>query len=147
MTDQKNKLNLAKFVLHDINQERKSKSCLGQTCFRYLIVFCPNFLAFCWLRLVAFGEFIFHKFVTNQLFGWEFWVMRQDYEQVNFYNQSCFYIVGRSISLGRVTTYLQLAQNWKLSIKFWQNLLFNKQSQQRYDVMQKEIDNLEFFNM
>ena len=52
-----------------------------------LLTFCPNFLSLCCLNLVAYGEFVFQKFVTNQMFGWNFCVkqhvtyyLQQDYE-------------------------------------------------------------------
>ena len=66
--------------------------------------FCPSFLWFCWLSLIAFGEFIFWKNVTNPLFGWEFnavqqvtFYIHQDYKQVNFYKKSYHLIIGRSL--------------------------------------------------
>ena len=88
--------------------------------------------------------------MTNQLCGWEFCVEQlgtfhghQDYEQVNFYQKSRLFIVGRSVR-DEVTTYLQLARNWNVSTKIWQNLFLYRHSQLLYDVMQKKIDNLEF---
>ena len=39
MTDLEDNINLGKIVLDDNNQERKSWTCLGQTCSRSLIVF------------------------------------------------------------------------------------------------------------
>ena len=39
MTEQEENYNLGKIVFDDNNQERKSWSCLGQTCSRSLIVF------------------------------------------------------------------------------------------------------------
>ena len=38
--------------------------------------------------------------------------------------------------------YLQLAKNWNLSTKVWQ--FFHQHSQPLFDVMQKQIKNLEF---
>ena len=43
----------------------------------------------------------------------------------------------------KVATNSQLDQKWNLSTKIWQNLLFYQLSQTIYDVMQKEIENLE----
>ena len=34
--------------------------------------FCPILLSICWLSLAVSTEFLFHKIVTNQLFGWDF---------------------------------------------------------------------------
>ena len=42
------------------------------------LCFCHNFFLFCWMTLVAFGEFIFQKLVTNPLFGWKLFVVQQD---------------------------------------------------------------------
>ena len=58
--------------------------------------------------------------------------------------KSYLYIVGRPVRDAQVTTHLQLAQHWNISTKLWQNILFYQQSQPLYDVMQKEIDNLNF---
>ena len=67
----------------------------------------------------------------------------QNHEQGNFYEKFCLYIVGRSIRDGNVTTYLQLAQKWNLSSKIRRHSLFYQHSQPLYDVLQKEIENLE----
>ena len=53
-------------------------------------------------------------------------------------------ILGRSFRDGKVITLLQLAQKWNLPTKFWQNVLFYQHSPTLYDIMQKEIENLEF---
>ena len=68
----------------------------------------------------------------------------QDYEQNNFYKKSSFYFIGWSFRNWKIAAYLQLAKNWNISTKVWQNLLFYQHSQPLYDVMQKEIENLEF---
>ena len=99
----------------------------------------------------AFGEFISQKFVTNQLFGLEVRAVRQDifylhqdYEQVNFYKKSSLYsLVGPS-----ETGKSQFIYNW-LKIGTFQpksdNIyFFSQHSQPLYDIMQKEIENLEF---
>ena len=77
MTDQEDRINLGKIVFHDNNQERKSWSCLGQTCSRSLIVFLSQLFVI-WSSLVTFGEFTFQKLVTNQVFGLDFCAVRQD---------------------------------------------------------------------
>ena len=70
----------------------------------------------------------------------------QEYEQVDFYKNSCLYIIGRSLRDLKVNIYLQL--NWlKIGIfqpKFDKVCLFYQHSQQLYDVMQKKIERLEF---
>ena len=97
--------------------------------------------------MVAFGETIFQKLVTNPLFAWEFFVVQQDtfhshrdYEQVNFYKKSRLFIIGRSLQNGKVTTYLQLAQNCNLLMKNWKIHFFYQHSETICDVMQKEIE-------
>ena len=96
-----------------------------------LLCFCPNFLLFCWSSLDAFGEFTFQKLVTNQLFGLEFCAVRQDtfyphqgYEQVNFYKESGLYFIGWSLRNWKIAAYLQMAENWNISTKVWQDILF-----------------------
>ena len=95
------------------------------------LCFCPNFLWFCWLCFVTFGEFFFQKIVTNPLFRSDFCVVQQhifypdqDSEQGIFYKISRLHNLGRSFRDGKVTSCLQLAQKWNLSAKIWQNLLF-----------------------
>ena len=89
--------------------------------------------------------------MTNQLFGLEFCAVGQDtfyphldYEQVIFYKKSTLYFIGWSFRNWKVALYLQLAENWIISSKVCQNLLFYQHFQPLYDVMQKEIENLEF---
>ena len=95
------------------------------------LCFCPNFLSFCWSSLVAFGKFTFQKLVSNQLFGLEICALRQDtfylhqdYEQVNFYKITSFYFIGWSFGNWKIAADLQMAENWNISTKVWQNLLF-----------------------
>ena len=99
----------------------------------------------------AFGEFTSQKLVTNQLFGLEFCVVRQDtfyphqdYEQVNFYRKSSLYFIGWSFRNWKIAADLQLAKNWNISTKFDKIYFFYQHSQPLYNVMQKEIENLEF---
>ena len=54
MTDQEKNINLGKIVFDDNNQERKSWSCLGQTCSRSLIVFLSQLFV---ILLTIFGCF------------------------------------------------------------------------------------------
>ena len=91
MTDQEDNTNLGEIVFDDNNQERKSWACLGQTSSRSLIVFLSQLSVIFLRSLVALGEVVFQKLVTNPLFGWEFCVVQQDTfyphqdsEQVNF---------------------------------------------------------------
>ena len=54
MTELEDKINLDKNVFDDNNQERKSWSCLGQTCYRSLIVFLYKLSV---ILLIIFGCF------------------------------------------------------------------------------------------
>ena len=112
------------------------------------LCFCPNFLSFCWSSLIAFGEFIFQKLVTNQLFELAFCAVRQDtfypyqdYEQVNFYKKSSLYFIHWSFRNWKDAAYLQLAESEINSTRVY---FFYQHSQPLYDVMQKENENLEF---
>ena len=58
--------------------------------------------------------------------------------------KSRVYLIGWSFRNWKIAAYLLLAKNWNISTKVWQNLLFYQHSQPVYDVMQKEIENLEF---
>ena len=89
--------------------------------------------------------------MTNQLFGLEVCVVRQNtyyphqgYEQVNLYKKSSFIsLVGPSEN-GK----LQLIYNWlkigTFQPKFDKIYFFYQHSQPLYNVLQKEIENLEF---
>ena len=100
--------------------------------------------------MVAFGGFVFQKLLKNSLFGLEFCVVQQDafyphggYERVNFHKNWRLYIFGRPLRDGKS----QLIYNC-LRIGTFQpkldKVFFNQQSQTLYDVMQNEIENLEF---
>ena len=89
--------------------------------------------------------------MTNQLFGLEFCAVQQDtfyphqgYEQVNFYKKSSLYFIGWSPETGKS----QLIFNWlkigTFQPKFDKIYFFYQHSQPLYDVMQTEIENLEF---
>ena len=117
MTEQEDKINLGKNVFDDNNQERKSWSRLGQTCFRSLIVFLSQLFV---ILLMIFGCFWrIQKLVTNQLFGLEFCAVRQDtfythqedYEQVNFYKKLSLYFIRSSVQDWKIAADLQLAKN------------------------------------
>ena len=101
--------------------------------------------------MAAFGEFIFQKLVTNQLFALEFCAVRQDtfnphqvYEQDNFNKFRVFIsLVGPS-----ETGKSQLIYNWPkietFQAKFDKIYFFKQFSQLLYNVMQKDIRYLEF---
>ena len=54
MTDLEDNINLGKIVFDDNNQERKSWTCLGQTCCRSVIVFLSQLFV---ILLIIFGCF------------------------------------------------------------------------------------------
>ena len=89
--------------------------------------------------------------MTNQLFLLDFCAVRQDtnyphqdFGENNFYQKSSPYFFGWSFRNWKVAACLQLAENWNISTKVWQSLLFYQHSQPLYHVMQKEVENLEF---
>ena len=67
-----------------------------------------------------------------------------DYEQVSFSRKSGLYFNGWSFRNWKIEAYLQLAKHWNISTKVGQNILFHQPAKPIYDVMQKEIENLEF---
>ena len=94
------------------------------------LCFYPYFLSFCWSTLDAFGEFIFQKLVTNKLFRLEICIVRQvtfyphqEYEQWIFYKISSLFFNGWSFRNCKIVADLQLARNWNISTKVWQNSL------------------------
>ena len=99
--------------------------------------------------MAAFGEFTFQKLVTNQLFGLEFCAVRQDtfnprqdYEHVNFYkkNESLFHW----LVLQKLENICNCLKIGTFQPKFDKNYFSYQLSQPLYDVMQKEIESLEF---
>ena len=89
--------------------------------------------------------------MTNQLFGLEVCVVRQDtfyphqdYEQVNFYKKSSLYFIGWSFRNWKIAAYLQLVKIGTFQPEFDKIYFFYQHSRPLYDVMKKEIENLEF---
>ena len=70
MTDPEDNFNLDKIVFDDNNQQRKSWSCLGQTCSRSLIVFFSQLLVF---LLIIFGCF-WRIHLSKTCDEWTVWV-------------------------------------------------------------------------
>ena len=99
--------------------------------------------------MVSSLEFMFEKFVTNQLFGWDgravplgTFYHHQDYQQFNFY-KSIASLYRWSIRPRRARH--NLFENGSNLDCFKQNLnFFYQHSQPFHDVMQKKIANLEF---
>ena len=152
MLDLEDKVSLGKIVFDDNSQEVKSCSCLGQTCYRSLIVFLSQlFFSFCWTSLDAFGEFTFETLLNIQLFDWELCAVPQDtfyphqgYEQVNFYKKSSLHFIGWYIRNRKIAAYFTIGKKMEHFNKVWQNLPFYQFSQPLYDNMQKEVEILEF---
>ena len=110
MTDQEKNINLGKNVFDDNNQERKSWACLGQTCFRSLIVFLSHLFVILLIISGCFWKIHLSKTCEESTI----WVgllcsaagyslYRQDCEQVNFYKKSSLYFIGWSF------------RNWKMA--------------------------------
>ena len=78
MTEQEENINLGKMVFDDNTQERNLGPVWDKPVPDRWLCFCPNFLLFWWSSLDAFREFTSQKLVTNQLFGLESCVVRQD---------------------------------------------------------------------
>ena len=124
MTDQEDNINLGKSVFDDNNQERKSWSCLGQTCSRLLIVFLSQFFVNLLIIFGCFWRIHLSKTCDESTVWLEFCVVRQgtfdphrDYEQVNFYKKSSLYFIGWSFRNWKIAAYLQLVKNWNISTK------------------------------
>ena len=82
---------------------------------------------------------------------WEFCAVRQDtfyshqdYEQVNFYKKSSLHFIGWSFRKCKIEAHLQLLKKGTFQPKLDKINLFYQHPQPLYDVMQKEIENLEF---
>ena len=115
------------------------------------LYFCPNFLLFCWSSLYAFGEFTSQKLVTDQPFGLEFvqcgrihfTLTKSMNKLISTKNWVFISLVGPS-----ETRNSQLTYNWlkigSFEPKFDKINFFYQHSQPLYDVMQKEIEKLEF---
>ena len=123
MKDQEHNINLGKIVFDDNNQERKSWACLGQTCSRSLIVFLSQLFV---ILLIIFGCFrrIHLSKTCDESTVWvgilcsaAGYILRQVYEQVNFYKKSSLYFIGWSFRNLKIAAYLQLAKNWNISTK------------------------------
>ena len=155
MTDQEDKLKLDKIVFDDNNQERKTWTCLGHSCSRSLIVCLSQFFVILLNICSCFWRIDLSETCDVQkLFVWEFCVVQQDrlyphpdFEQVNFYKKSRLHDIGRYVPDGKVTIYLQLAQQRKLSTKIWENYFYYQHSHPLYDVMEKRSKISRLFNM
>ena len=68
----------------------------------------------------------------------------QDYEQVFFYKKSSLYFIDWTFRSCKIAVYLQLAKIGTYQPKFHKIYFFYQHSQPVYNVMQKQIENLEF---
>ena len=149
MPDHTDKINLDKIRFDDQNVERRSWSCLGQTCSRSLC-FCPNF--FCntldYLRLLlayTFGQVLsrIYSLGTNlvQCSRIHFTFTKVMNKLISTKNRIFISLLGPS---GSGKTYL--IHEWlkvgTFQPKFDKIYFFYQHPQRLYDVMQKEIDNL-----
>ena len=111
-----------------------------------LMSFCPKFLSFCSLSLVAFGAFTYQKLVTNQRFGLKFCAVRQDTfyphqenEQGIFYKKLCLFFIGWSFRNWKITADFNWLKIGTFQPKFDRSHIFYQHSQPLYNVMQKEL--------
>ena len=127
MTYQKDSINLGKNVFGDNNQERKFWACLGQTCSRSLIVFLSqNFV----ILLIIFG--CFWRIHLSKTFDEStVWVgilcsaaVYKILNELISTKSRVFTYFGRSFGNWKIAAYSQLAENWNISAKVSQNLLF-----------------------
>ena len=89
--------------------------------------------------------------MTNQLFGLEICAVRQDtfhprqdYEQVNFYKKSSLRFNDCSVRNWKIAVFFNWLNIGTFQPKFDKNYIFYQHFQPLYDVMQKEIESLEF---
>ena len=151
MTDQEDNINLGKIVFDDTNQERKSWSCLGQTCSRSLIVFLSQLFFFLLIIFGCFWKIHLSKTCDEYSLGWNFVQFGRIHsiltkimnKLVSTKNRVFISLVGPS-----ETGKSQVIYNWlktgTLQPRFDRNYFFKQHSQPFYNVMQKEIKNLEF---
>ena len=74
MADHTDNINLDNIVFDDQNVEKRSWSCLGQTCSKSLIVLLTEFFVI----LLIFCVINWPRLLTNLQFGWESCAMQQD---------------------------------------------------------------------
>ena len=115
MTDLEDEIFLGKTVFDDTNKERKSWSCMGQTCSRSLIVFLSQLfviflIIFGWFRIIHLSKTCDESTVRLEVCAVrkDTFYPHHDYEEVNFYKKSIFFsLVGPS-----ETGKSQLINNW-----------------------------------
>ena len=100
MTELEDKTNPCKIIFDENNQERKSWSCLGQTCSRSLIVFLSQLFAILLIIFGCFWRVQFSKVCDESAVWVEILAVRQDtiYPHQN-YEQNDFYKYRVSISV------------------------------------------------
>ena len=70
--------------------------------------------------------------------------LHQNYEQIIFHTKLHFYISGWTKLFWRNLLDSWVVETWNISTQIWQKCFFYQHPQPVYDVMQKDIDNLEF---
>ena len=139
MIDQEYKIISDKIICDDNNQERKSWTCLSQSCSRSRIVFLCKLLV---ILLIIIGSFwkihLSQKFEESTvsmgiLCSAGGYILPSPRLRAFCFPQKirkiAFFTIGTSVRDGKVTTYVQLAQNWILLSKLWPNSLFYFYSQ------------------
>ena len=122
MTEQEDNFNLDKIVFNNNIQERKSWTCLGQTCSRSLIMFLSQLFVILLIIFGCFSRIHFSK-TCDESTIWvgilcrDTFYPHQDYGQVNFYKKSSLYFIGWTFRNWKITADLRLAKNWITSTK------------------------------
>ena len=126
VTDHRNVFNLGKTAFHENNQGKSRGLGWEKLVQDFRLLFWLKFLLSFSLLMVAFGECIFQKDVTNQLFRREFRAVqlvllypRQHYAQINFCKKSPSYTIGWTVRGGKIATNFQLIRLWKFPNKIW----------------------------
>ena len=132
MTVLEDKINLDKFVFDNNNRKRISCSCLGQTCFRSLIVFLSKHLFILLIIFGCFGEFTFKELLTEKLFGLDFCAVRHDtfylhqfYEPIISTKNRVFFSLGGPSETGKSQLIYKWLKVGTLQLKFDRIYFFN----------------------
>ena len=144
-------ISVKKFLIRAIENERRRGVVLFGTNLFHIIecVLVPNLVSL--MKIFrCLGRIILGKTCdeSNAWLGiWciaaEFILPSPKHWKLHFYKNLRLYIIGWSHRNEKISAYLQLAKNRKVLPKVWQKLLFNQHSQSIYEVVQKQIENLE----
>ena len=122
MTDPEHKISLEKIVFDDNNQQKKSWSCLGQTCSRSLLVLLSLLFV---ILLIIFGCFwrIHLSKTCDEATVWVgilcsaagYILLSPRLLTIFIYKKSSTYFIGWPVRNKKIAADLQLAKNWNNS--------------------------------